>query len=67
MAKENGEAAEEAEVATAPETLEEGDMRKGTQKVELGKATQAIEAERIASRQRAHDAKVAKYLAGGEF
>ncbi len=57
----------EEQAESASNILKEGIMKKDTKKVEHGKATAEIEAERIASRQRAHKAKVAKFLAGGEF
>ena len=57
------------ETGPVPKSFEEVAVatKKEAEKVKPGKASPEVEAERIASRQRAHDAKVAKYLAGGEF
>ena len=62
---------EVAGVGLAPKASEEVTMveKKETKqkKIEPGKASSEIEAERVASRQRAHEAKVAKFQAGGEY
>ena len=66
MNDKNEETLDELNVAEPAPEVEEVVMSK-PKKVEPVKASPEVEAERIASRQRAHELKVAKFLAGGEF